>query len=73
MTFELHHASVTAFLVPNHATVTVKLMGDDVVLSEWKYRGFDDGKQFILLTKENRQRWVPITSILYIEQTQESK
>ncbi len=73
MTFELHHTSVTAFLVPNHATVTVKLVGDQAMLNEWLYRGFDDSKQFILLTKEDTQRWVPITSISYIEQTQQGE
>ena len=69
MAFELHHSSRQAFLVPNHASVNVKLLGEDLPLENWDYRGFDDDKQFILLTKDNRSRWVPITSIGYIEQS----
>jgi len=68
MAFELHHSSRKAFLVPNHAKVHVKLLGDESVLKNWQYRGFDDDKQFILLTKKDRLRWVPINSIAYIEQ-----
>ena len=69
MAFELHHSSQQAFLVPNHANVNVKLLGEEAPLENWDYRGFDDDKQFILLTKDNRSRWVPITSIGYIEQS----
>jgi len=72
MTFELQHTSLKAFLVPNHATVTVKLRGEQEALESWRYRGLDDDKQFILLTKDKRQRWVPIYSIAYIEQLQEA-
>ncbi len=68
MAFELQHASIKAFLVPNHATVNVKLCGEDGTLNDWEYKGFDDDKRFILLTKGNTLRWVPITSISYIEQ-----
>jgi len=71
MTFELHHSSVKAFLVPNHATVTVKLCGEENSLQNWEYRGFDDDKRFILLTKKDTLRWVPINSIAYIEQKQQ--
>lgn len=68
MTFELHQASIKAFLVPNHARVSVKLRGEKETLKGWEYRGFDDDKQFILLTKEDVSRWVPINAISYIEQ-----
>ncbi len=68
MTFELQHSSLKAFLVPNHATVTLKLRGEEQVLEDWEYRGFDDDKQFILLTKNEIQRWIPINAISYIEQ-----
>ncbi len=70
MTFELHHSSVKAFLVPNHATVNIKLIGKKSALRGWHYRGFDDEQRFILITKDDRLRWVPINSILYIEQIQ---
>jgi len=68
MTFELHQSSVKAFLVPNHGTVNIKLRSETDVLEEWRYRGFDDSKQFILLTKDSKLRWVPINSVSYIEQ-----
>ncbi|GAA6139457.1 hypothetical protein NBRC116583_32040 [Arenicella sp. 4NH20-0111] len=68
MAFELHHSSIKAFLVPNHGTVTVKLRGEKKALDQWHYRGFDDDKQFVLLSKKEKLRWVPINSISYIEQ-----
>jgi hypothetical protein len=68
MAFELHNSSGKAFLVPNHSWVNVKLRGEEKVLDGWRYRGFDDGQLFILLTKEDRSRWLPVSSISYIEQ-----
>jgi len=72
MTFELQHSSLKAFLVPNHATVTLKLRGEEQALEDWEYRGFDDDKQFIFLTKNELQRWIPVHAISYIEQKQKS-
>ncbi|RBP51296.1 hypothetical protein [Arenicella xantha] len=67
MAFELHNSSVKAFLVPNHSWVNVKLRGEEQLLSGWRYRGFDDSQLFILLSKQDRSRWLPVTSISFIE------
>lgn len=71
MAFELHHSSVKAFLVPNHSTVTIKLRGEDQLLKNWRFRGFDDSQMFVLVTKEQRSRWLPVNSISFIEQVDE--
>ena len=68
MAFELHHSTQKQFLVPNHATVNIKLLGDESAMDGWEYRGFDDDKQFILVTKKDKLRWIPLSSIAYIEQ-----
>lgn len=68
MTFELNHASNKAFLVPNNSTVTVKLRGDEETLENWTYRGLEDDRLFMLLSKDEKKRWIPVNSIAYIEQ-----
>lgn len=73
MTFELQHSSVKAFLVPNQGRVSVKLHGDGGDLTDWRYHGFDDDKQFLLFSKGDTQRWVPVSSIAYIEQAAKQK
>jgi len=65
MPFELKHSSLKAFLVPNHTQVTVKLRSEDQPMKNWEYRGLDDDQMFVLVTKEQRFRWLPI-----LEQTQ---
>ena len=68
MTFELNHASNKSFLVPNNSTVTVKLRGESDVLENWTYCGIGDDQLFMLLSKDGKKRWVPVSSIAYIEQ-----
>ncbi len=68
MPFELKHSSLKAFLVPNHTQVSVKLRGEEQAMEEWEYRGFDDEQMFILVTKGNLSRWLPVSAISYIEQ-----
>ena len=72
MTFELRHASVRAFLVPNHTRVSVRIRGESEIMENWDYRGFDDDQTFILITREDRLRWIPINSIAYIEQVDQA-
>lgn len=68
MAFELKHSTLRAFLVPNHSDVNIKIRGEDELIENWRYRGVDDDRNFILITKQERSRWLPISSIAYIEQ-----
>lgn len=70
MPFELNHSSTRAFLVPNHSNVNIKIRGEDEVIENWRYRGLDDDRKFILITNQERSRWLPINSIAYIEQVE---
>lgn len=70
MPLELKHSSLKAFLVPNHTQVSVKLRAEESPMENWEYRGFDDERLFILVTKGKLFRWLPVSAISYIEQTQ---
>lgn len=72
MAFDLKQATLKAFLVPNHTQVNIKLRGEDTPLEGWAYRGFDNDQMFILITKDTRSRWLPVSSISYIEQINEN-
>jgi len=72
MSFELKHSSLRAFLVPNHTNVNVKIRGEEEIIEDWRYRGIDDDQKFILVTNGDRSRWLPIGSIAYIEQVENS-
>lgn len=77
MTFELKHASLKTVLVPNNSTVNIKLLGEPQPLEGYDYRGFDDDKVFILVTKKlennkSQNLWIPINAIAYIERVSEA-
>jgi len=69
MTFELNNASHKAFLVPNDSRISIKLRGEDTALDGWVYCGLDDEQMFMLLKKDDAKRWIPVSSISYIEQS----
>lgn len=68
MTFELNNASAQAYMVPNNTRVSIKLRSEEELLDGWTYCGLDDDKLFMLISLDDKTRWIPIAAVSYIEQ-----